>query len=262
MNTKDTLKAIFQKTTNLSPREIENYLTDKTSAEERFRIENQLLDDPFAADAVEGLSQSAGNVPDFSFDDFLKKVDAAPEEKVPTAKTVQMPARRFTLGRIAAAAAIIVAAGLGLFFWSNNDQRLYAQFHERYESDALLALRDDSSANVAEAELIAGLEAYDVDDFDKCIKHLGNFLQNNPRSQEAFFYTGLSYLEKNDLTKSLENFMQARDLGKDYYRESTWYAALTYLKREDAAATKRLLQDLLKQEGRYFQKAEVLHSKL
>ena len=260
MNTKETLKAIFQKNSHLSPREIENYLADKSSAEERFRIENQLLDDPLAADAVEGFGLSKSAVPDFSFDDFLKKVDAAPEAQ--TAKTVQMPARRFTLRRVAAAAAVIVAAGLGLFFWSNNDQRLYTQFHERYESDALLALRDDSSANVAEVELIAGLEAYDVDDFDKCIGHLKNFLKKNPNSQEALFYSGLSYLEKDELVVATEYLMKARTFGSDYYREATWYAALSHLKKENTAAAKRLLEDLLEKEGRYYQKARVLDSKL
>ena len=71
MNKKDTIKAIFQTPSNLRPEEIKDYLDNKTSGEERFRIENQLLDDPFAADAVDGFSENQGGVPDFSFDDFL-----------------------------------------------------------------------------------------------------------------------------------------------------------------------------------------------
>lgn len=126
MNTKDIIKAIFQVSGKVSPEEIKDYLNGKSSDEERFRLENQMLDDPLAADAVEGFSEFDGNMPDFNFDDFLEKVN--PVVKVPSAKVVQMPERKFTLRRIAAAVAFLVAVSLGLFFGQITTKDYIASF--------------------------------------------------------------------------------------------------------------------------------------
>lgn len=260
MNTKDTLKAIFQTSDRLKPDEIKRYLEDKTSQEERFRVENQLLDDPFAADAVEGFQSYGGDLPDFSFDDFIKKVDPVVE---PSAKVVNLPKRSFQLRRIAAAVVFLVAAGLSMFFWSNNDQRLYSQFYEKYDSsDAFISLRDDSSANINDAELIAGLEAYDKGDYLKSIKLFEEFLATNPSSSDALFYAGLSHVELSNVDAGVRFLMQARTADLNYYREATWYSALAYLKDKNNAEAKKLVEELLKSKGRYFKKAEMLNSKL
>jgi len=261
MNTKDTIKAIFQAPGKISPQAIKNYLEDKTSDEERFQLENQMLDDPFAADAIEGFSEFNGDIPEFKFDDFLKKVN--PVVEAPSAKVVQMPERRFTLRRIAAAVAFLVAASLGLFFWSNNDQRLYSQFHESYESDAFLSLRDDSSANISDAELIAGLKAYDAEKYMESVEHFEKVLAKDAQNLDALLYSGFAYLEEGHFNNSIENLLKARNLnGKEYFREATWYAALAALKNGDTEQTKNLTQELLQQKGRYFEKAKMLNSKL
>lgn len=260
MNKKDTIKAIFQAPSNLRPEEIKDYLEDKVSSEDRFRIENQLLDDPFAADALDGFEEHQGNLPDFSFDDFLKKVNPAVE--APSAKTVQMPVRRFTLRRIAAAVAFLVAASLGLFFWSNNDQRLYSQFYEKYESEAFLSLRDDSSSNITDTELIAGLEAYDAQKYAEATVHFEKVLVKKPNNSDALLYGGLSYLEEEYLEKAASYLEKVRNTDKEYFREATWYAALTALKKGSSEQAKSLIQELLQQKGRYFEKAKMLNSKL
>lgn len=261
MNTKDTIKAIFQAPANISPKEIKNYLEDKISNEERFRLENQMLDDPFAADAVEGFSEFKGDMPEFKFDDFLKKVKPAVEAS--SAKVVQMPERRFTLRRIAAAVAFLVAASLGLFFWSNNDQRLYSQFHERYESDAFISLRDDSSANITDSELLAGLEAYDAQENMTSIEHFEAVLRKDANNSDALLYAGLAYLEEGHYDKSIEYLLKVRNLNKgEYFREATWFAALAALKNGNSEQTKKLTEELLQQKGRYFEKAKMLNSKL
>ncbi|MGK0366226.1 MAG: tetratricopeptide (TPR) repeat protein [Saprospiraceae bacterium] len=261
MNTKDTIKAIFQAPGKISPQEIKNYLKDKTSDEERFRLENQMLDDPFAADAVEGFSEFSGDLPEFNFDDFLKKVNPAVE--APSTKVVQMPERRFTLRRIAAAVAFLVAASLGLFFWSNNDQRLYSQFHERYESDAFLSLRDDSSANIIDAGLLAGLEAYDAEKYMESVEHFERMLKKDANNSDALLYGGFAYLEVGHFDKSIEYLLKVRNLNKkEYFREATWYAALAALKNGNTKQAKELTQELLQQKGRYFEKAKMLNSKL
>ena len=261
MNTKDTIKAIFQASGKISPQEIKSYLKNQTSDEERFRLENQMLDDPLAADAVEGFSEFGGDIPEFNFDDFLKKVNPAVE--APSAKVVQLPERRFTLRRIAAAVAFLVAASLGLFFWSNNDQRLYSQFHERYESDAFLSLRDDSSANITDTELLAGLEAYDTEKNMESVELFEKVLKKDANNSDALLYAGLAYLEEGHYNKSIEYLLKVRNLNnKEYFREATWYAGLAALKNGNIEQAKKLTQELLQQKGRYFEKAEMLNSKL
>jgi tetratricopeptide (TPR) repeat protein len=261
MNTKDTIKAIFQAPGKISPQEIKNYLKGDSSDDERFRLENQMLDDPFAADAMEGFSKLNGDMPEFKFDDFLKKVNPAVE--APSAKVVQMPERRFTLRRIAAAVAFLVAASLSLFFWSNNDQRLYSQFHESYESDAYLSLRDDSSANITDADLLAGLEAYDAGKYMESVEHFEKVLTKDSKNSDALLYSGFAYLEEGHITQSIERLLNVRGLNnKEYFREATWYAALAALKSGNSEQAKKLTQELLQQEGRYYEKAKMLNSKL
>lgn len=262
MNNFDKIKAIFQNSNPLRSEEIQNYLENKASQDERFRVENQMLDDPFTADAVEGLQNSSGQMPSFEFEDFLKKVNPAAD--VQAAKVRELPARRFVLRRIAAAAAIVVAASLGLFFWSNNDQRLYSQFYSEYESDLVLTLRDDSSSNIKDFDLIKGMEAYDANENTKAIQHFSAYLTKNQNNSDALFYSGLAYLEEGQAEKAYEYLMQAKaaDTKKEYARETTWYAALACLKKQDVPRARQLITELLERPGRYFKEAELLHSKL
>lgn len=257
MSKKYTFKTIFQSAKNLKSEEVQRYLSNESSDEERFNIENEMLDNPLLSDAIEGYKNQGTTIPKFEFNDFLDKMNA----KEQSVKTVQMPPRRSFFSQIAATAAILVLTGLGIYFWSNNEQQLYTQFHEPFESD-FISLRDDSSFNNTELQYIQAMEAYEAAKYKKCIDIFEKQLLTTDTNIDALFYSGLAHLEIGNTDNGLEYLLQVRNHKKEYFREATWYAALAYLKIDNREKAKKLINDLLKEDGRYFEKAKKLNSKL
>jgi len=96
---------------NYSAEDIERYLKGKMSAKEMHDMEKAALQDPFLADAIEGLS----NV---SFEEsrkHLNEITASLQTKKEEPKVVSLPSKSFYWWRVAAI--IIFVAGAGVASW-------------------------------------------------------------------------------------------------------------------------------------------------
>lgn len=250
----------LQETKCLTQKELKGYLEETLDKSTLFRVEDHLLDCDLCSAAVEGLESSENLMTelDQAFDfDFSKRVAEGRKQE---AKVVAFSWRRF-----AAAAAMIglpIIAGW-LYLNADGGQDVFNQHYAYYDNDAVVNVRSyDTSAN-SKTPLTEAVGFYEAKDFSKSIEAFENILSKNPQNEVAAFFVGLSYLENENLTKSINHLETVRINSGNYYEAATWYLALAYLKAEQIDRTKELLEDLTKVKDDYYvEKAQALLKEL
>lgn len=239
------MKPIFQKHQCLSEGDIQDYLGNQLSGEERHRVENHLLDCPLCSDALEGLA--------------LLEEDR--QGLKPAARIRRMPWRFFA---VAAAILALMVAVVWVFSGTSPSGRLFAEYYETYEDDLSVQMRNGGNARAPEKQLLSGgLEAYISKSYSESIALLQPFVLDNPDHLVARYYLGLSYMEEENWTEAETQLTAVRSAHLEYWEESTWYLALLYIKTDRKDEAREALQSLISaRSGRYYEKAEKLLSKL
>ncbi|MFZ2898862.1 MAG: tetratricopeptide repeat protein [Saprospiraceae bacterium] len=239
------MKPIFQEHRCLSEGDIQDYLGNRLSGEERHRVENHLLDCPLCSDALEGLA--------------LLEEDRQ-ELKAPS-RVRRMPWRFFA---VAAAILALMVAVVWVYSGISPSGRLYAEFYETYKHDLSVQMRNGGNARAPEKQqLSGGLEAYISQYYSESIALLQPFVEDNPNHLVARYYLGLSYMEEKKWAEAETQLTAVQSAHLEYWEESTWYLALLYIKTDRKDEAREALQSLISaRSGRYNEKARKLLSKL
>lgn len=239
------MNPIFQKHQCLSEGEIQDYLGNRLSGEERHRVENHLLDCALCSDALEGWA--------------LLEEDRQSAKS--SARVRRMPWRFFA---VAAAILALMVAVVWVYSGISPSDRLFAEYYETYEDDLSVQMRNGGNARAPEKQqLSGGLEAYISQNYSESIALLQPFVQDNPDHLVARYYLGLSYLEEKKWAEAETQLAAVQSAHLEYWEESTWYLALLYVKTERNDGAREALQSLISaRSGRYYEKAEKLLSKL
>lgn len=249
------MKPLFQPHECLTENEIRSYLANQATTEERFRIENHLLDCPFCTDALEGF-------------ELLERSESIPTKNKSNAKVVSLRPR--TIISVAAAVSILFAAVLWLngALTSSSGEELYASNYSVYPSDlSAVQYRGEQEQNETEEEthpdLLAAAVAYNDQSFNKVISHLQDFLRTEGPNEVVEFHLAMAMLESDKVPESIPLLETVRNRKSVYYEEASWYLALALLKQRERTKANLVLKDLVDLgTGRYYEKAKNLHSKL
>lgn len=243
------MKPIFQIHQCLSEENIKGYLTNRLSEEERFRVENHLLDCPLCSDAVDGYA--------------AMEVDQSAGKGVgQQAVRLQMSNWRFFSA--AAAILVLIAAAIWIFPKQPSTEKLFADYYTSYDSDLDIRFRQSGqTTNPADTPLTKGLRAYAQKDYAGSIPQLEAYLMENPNHLVSLFYLGLSKMEEGRDAEAIQQFDAVQKAGQEYSEESTWYLALLYVKNNRIDEAKSLLNTLIRPgSGRYYEKAKELYGRL
>ena len=249
------MKPLFQPHECLTDAEIKAYLAGQLSPDQRFRVENHLLDCPLCDDAVEGYR-------------VMLEIESATVENKSGTKVVSLRPRNII--SIAAAISILIAAA----FWlngamqENGDQDLFAANYSTYQSDlTAVQYRSEQEENDPEEkmhpDLLAAATAYDQQSFEEAEKALQDFLRKEGPNDLVNFHMAMAMLESDKVSESIEVLEKMRDRKSVYYEEASWYLALALIKQRERMKANQVLKDLIDLgKGRYYEKAKNLHSKL
>lgn len=147
--------------------------------------------------------------------------------------------KRMIFLKIAAVAASIALIILLVFKQVGNDQDLFTQYYEPYSTsliqlnssaDELLAKANTAYVNKQYQEAFNTLQAYQT--------------QNGNQNAKIAIVAGVSALELGDYSAAHQQFELAK-ANSLFADKAFWYAALTYLKQEDALNAKKKLNELL-----------------
>src|SRR5690606_29346091 len=92
-------------------------------------------------------------------------------------------------------------------------------------------------------------QAYENKNMDKAIDLFSNIYKLN-QSEYALFYKAMSILEKDEATQEAIRILQNTEWSDEYKDNSLWYLALAYLKQDNKAKAKLILEKL-KNESNY-----------
>ncbi len=252
---------LFQIQKCLSEEAIKKYLTNSLSDEDRFQVEDHLLDCPFCTDAAEGLEAHY----DFEKNDSLDRLDTHFEKELKKeevlVKTLK-PRSRFSINQIAAAILLLLVPVAAWMYWNSNpDQKLYADFLP--ENTSLSTTVRSGEMQELEIPVRQAKKLFEEKRYDAALEASQRVLENTPEQPLAIYYAGLSAMESGHAELARHYFSTLRINEAAFYEDATWYMILNEVKAGDKFAAKKLLEELMQlPQGLYFDKANDLMERL
>jgi TolA-binding protein len=205
---------------------IEQYLNNELSESERNELEALLETDEVLANEFD-RRQSAHQMIDFLISENLRsqlKNMEAEEHKV-----VSLVSRSRRMYALAIAASVVILIG-AFFFLIPSGQNLSGQqlAMEYYESPAFTLRSSDDQ--LVEANLSAGIQALNSQNYDEAIQVLEEISSENDYYIMARYYLGHANFLTNNYTEAGNNFSEVVNSGDIRFLENAeWYELLSCL---------------------------------
>ena len=161
--------------------------------------------------------------------------------------------------RAAAAAAILLMAGSILYFTLRPPkyERLFAAYYKHIDAGTI----ERSVMQVSNDAFTRALDAYNAAGYDIALENFKAVNDTSINKPAAFFLGGISAIEL-DKTDEAILMLQKVKPSSLYNEASQWYLALCYLRKNNPALAKPLLDKLSKGDGNYNVKAGELLKEL
>ena len=246
------MNKILTNTSCLKPEQIKAYLKESLDEDQRFEVENHLMDCPLCTDAVEGFANSH-NVDDLELPelDFLKSEDVS----TPPAKVKKLPARKNWALRIAASLLLLSIPIGGYLYWeSNATERILAANFAEEDNPVIGALRSGDNSLITNTTLQNGLDAYSNKQFDSSLNILTEVLKEDPENGLANYYSGLAAAKLEKWPIAEKQLKITRVNVPNYFDEATWQLIAVYLSQDKISEAKTLLYEVVENDKSRYQK--------
>lgn len=246
------MNKILNNTTCLKSEQIRAYLREELNEDQRFEVENHLLDCPLCTDAVEGFANNY-NVEDLPKLDFLEEKEVSTQSPTIVKK---LPARKNWVMRIAASLLLLsIPIGSYLYWQSNATERILAANFVEEDNPLLGALRSgDNNTLISNPDLQNGLAAYQRKEYDISFKILMEILNTDDENLLATYYSGLAAAKLGNWPIAEKQLKITRINSTDYFDEATWQLIATYLSQDKLIEAKELLSEVVENDKSHYQK--------
>lgn len=172
--------------------------------------------------------------------------------------------KRFTIPfrKIAIAASILLLIGLIPFlqdFFQPEYQQLADSYIEVYLPISGIARGSIASAN--SSLRVKAYNSYENGDFKQSAKYFEQIISSkNNIIPEDYLYLGLSYLNKEDLAKAIENLEMAQSKIRDsnQLEAAEWFTTLAYIKNSNLILAEKKLSEIAMRQNYYGERANLL----
>jgi len=249
----------------LNPEQIRNYLNEDIDKDQRFDVENHLLDCPLCTDAVEGFANSQNHkLEELPTLDFLNAAEVSEVTTPAPAIVKKLSTRRNWAMRIAASLLLLsIPLGSYLYWQSNETERIIAANFVEESNPLIGALRSGNNSLITGTTLQNGLNAYQNKEFDVSLNILSNVLNTEPNNVLANYYSGMSAAKLKNWPVAERQLKITRINAPDYYDEATWQLIAVYLSQDKMKEADNLLYEVVENDkSRYQKKALEILKKL
>lgn len=237
---------------------LKKYLANELSPEERNAFEQEMENDPFLQDAVEGLEAWQKDKQQWSADALETKLQEQ-AHRIHTPPRGKMVLLNFV--KLALAASIIGI--ISLLTWrtlgnktSVDTQELFAAYYQPMtHPDA--TVRGDHSKN----EEDSAIQAYEKENYFEAVNHYRKLTQNHPKNVRYQLFLGISYLSTQQAKKAIET-LQPIITSAEYQDDIHWYLAMAYLKNKEVTNALVHFNHLTQTDNYYQQQAKEIADKL
>ena len=238
---------------------IKKYLANELSPEKRNAFEQEMENDPFLMEAIEGLSindeqltMSKLNAIEY---DLHAKIDSKMNEPR-KGKVISM-----SFFRYAAAACIIGIIGFAsykMIFVSKqlDEQAIYASYFKPLTNPDATVRGENGATDESQA-----IQAYEKEDYFEAVNAYQKLVANNPDNVKNNLFLGISYLGTNQPKKAID-VLNKITTSEEFHFDIQWYLALAYIKNKEIQNAQTTLSNLSKEENYYQKEAQEILDKL
>ncbi|MBL7767811.1 MAG: hypothetical protein JNK20_02510 [Flavipsychrobacter sp.] len=208
--------------------QIEAYLLDSMTTEERSRFETQLAADPSLQKELELQRQLLAIV---SVESFNAAPKSAP---IHTAKI-----RSISKWYWAAAAVLIFISGF--WFFQNQTATPQKLANQYFSPDPGLPVTMSSSSQY---QFYDGMVSYKEADYEKAIAIWKSIATTNRQSDTLQYFIGVAYLNRDQYNDALQQLLPLAEGNSKWKEKASWYLSLTYLKLNQPQKAQKWLQTI------------------
>lgn len=238
---------------------IKKYLANELSPTERNAFEQEMENDDFLKESVEGFEMANSQWSNDSIHHIESALNNKIDEKVKENKNGKIVFLNFI--KLAAAACFIGIISFTVYrsFFSNNnidEQQIYASYFKPLtNADAVVRGENDNS------DEMKAVQAYEKEDYFEAVNYYQKLVANNPDNVKNNLFLGISFLGTNQPKKAIDvlnNITTSTEFHYDIY----WYLALAYIKNKELQNALTTLTFLTKEENFYQKEAKEITEKL
>lgn len=235
----------------LSKEKLIRYAKGEATPAEAHEVERYLIDDPFTADALEGLKMLGASRFEAALNEILEGIQTRKPQENSAAKVINFtasesapkatPKRKNPYRQYSIAASLLILVAVGMLFFFPGEKQYGAIANDFY--------------NIDEAALIITRNASDEQDYFMRGKSL--FAENKyeeaapllamDSSPEANYFAGHAYYLQTKYDSARMKFQTVLDSNNDFVQQASWFLALTYLQLDmsdqSEAQLKKIVQD-------------------
>ena len=233
---------------------IDRYLSGELEPEERKAFEQYMDRDPDFAAKVERALLSKG----VAYKEGLDEWKAGKLQQLTYWEATDRSSRTTAWLKIAAAIAILLMLGAGIFSLSSKSQSPEALFAEYYAIKPSPTYRQQGG----NSPLKEGFRAFNQHQYEEALRHWDQFSMKTDQftKDEISYYRGLSYLELHMIAQAREQLEQISD--HSFLSKAQWYLALIALKEGEVDQARGLLEIVGQTPSSFQEQARELLEKL
>jgi len=220
----------------LTKSEIQRYVKKTLNKEERYEIENHLLDCDLCNAALEGYTQ---------YSDEVYTSNSNPQKQ--------------NWIYLAAATMLLLIATVAFIGYKNANQpaATFAEFYKKPQWDTQTRGENESD------QYNQAIKTYNQGNYAAALAAFEDLIETYPEDNRLRLYKGVADLESGNISQSEEELQTVRINSDIYFEEATWYLALLKVKSQDKLEAIQLLDELLNIKGGfYLEKASQLKNEL
>lgn len=238
---------------------VKKYLANELSPQERNAFEQEMENDPFLKESIEGWSI---NDEQLTMNN-LNAIENDLHAKIDTKMTKQEKGKVISMSFFRYAAAACIIGILALVSWrlintgtNIDEQAIYASYFKPLTNpDA--TVRGENG----ETEESLAIQAYEKEDYFEAVNAYQKLVANNPDNVKNNLFLGISFLGTNQPKKAIE-ILSKLTTSEEFHYDIQWYLALAYIKNKEIPQAQTTLNNLSKEENYYQKEAQEILDKL
>jgi len=238
---------------------IKKYLSNQLSPIDRNAFEQEMENDPFLKESVEGWSMNDEQLTMAHLNSFEKEIHERIDTKIfEQKKSKVLYMNVFKFAAAACVFGILCAVAYRVIFTNKNvdEQKIYTAYFKPLTNTDVTVRGENDTTDEAKAA-----QAYEKEDYFEALNLYQKLVANNPNNVKNNLFLGISFLATNQEKRAIDVLSKITQ-SEEFHFDIQWYLALSYIKNKELQNALATLNNLTKEENYYQKEAQEIIDKL
>lgn len=245
--------------------EIDQYLRDELSEDERLSFESELSNNPDLAAELKLHAEIDSAISETDILNLRAKLgvinkEITREKGTERSFVARFPNMRVAIGTVAASLILIISvAGLISKHKSVSEAELYTQYYKPYEAAGIFRSGNEDMDD----KVSLALNEFNSENYQSALTIFNQILSVDQDNAVGYFYSGMAYQETNQYNEAVESYQKVAELKNNLFVEQAeWYTGLCYLRMEDKKKAYDKFKKIAESKGYYSEQASAILRKI